>query len=701
MPSPNRALRAVSTSFLAAALVATPLCAQAAQAAPAAMPAPAAAPDTGRSAKTLVVGIDGASFDFLEAAEMPNLDGLRAGGLTSASNLYAQPMAGTVSGAGWSTIATGVWPDKHNVVDNSFSNPKYGEYPDYLSRIEAATPQRDTLVVGTWTPIPQMVFGSKVDTRIAGGSDVGTTAKAVEALSAGDPDDVFVHLDDVDGAGHSVGTNGAAYAAALKKVDGQLGQILAAVESRPTRSTEDWTIIVTADHGHTPTGGHGGSTPAERKTFVVATGPGIAAGSVRNDVKIVDIAPTVLAADGIAADPAWKLDGTAIGDLKADDFDALRPVLQGKVDETRPANGVLGWTHTTPEGWSIDNSRMPAGGVAEWAGWSFATDDFWTNVELGQRRETSVRSRDVFAVADSDEWDDKSHAAGQFDSTLVSPAYPLTGAATATLAYATNYFIDGPQSAEVLVSYDGGAPQSLKAYAANTNANERLAFDVPAGARTAQFRFHYTGTNSAFWTVDRVALEQDAAPELPDTTKPVATLAAPTAAGPFRALDVQVDATDDRGLKRIVANVYRDGTLVKSTQSAMNGATAGTHRATVSLPDGAYTVKFNAEDLAGNIARTGTFAFTIDATAPTATVKTGAGETIGADGVYDRVSFKLYDAGKIDKVVLNGVVKDLTNNAWSDLNGVKPGVLGAVRGANTLVVHDVAGNTSTVAFTLN
>ncbi|MFF2372260.1 alkaline phosphatase family protein [Agromyces sp. NPDC058110] len=703
MPSPNRAVRAVSTSFLAAALVAAPLCAQAAQAAPtaAASGAAAAAPGAGRVAKTLVVGLDGASFDFLEAAEMPNLDTLRAGGLTASSNLYAQPMAGTVSGAGWSTIATGVWPDKHRVVDNSFSAPNYAEFPDYLTRIEAAAPQRDTLVVGTWTPIPQTIFGSKVDTRIAGGSDVGTTAKAVEALSGGDPDDVFVHLDDVDGAGHSVGTNGAAYSAALKKVDGQLGEILAAVGSRPTRATEDWTIIVTADHGHTPTGGHGGSTPAERKTFVIATGPGIAAGSVRNDVKLTDIAPTVLAADGIAADPAWKLDGTALSALQADEFDALRPVLQVRADETRPGATVLGWTHQTPEGWSIDNSKMPAGGVREWAGWSFATDEFWTNVELGQRRETSVRSRDVFAVADSDEWDDRSHAAGQFDSTLVSPAYPLTGAATATLAYATNYFIDGPQSAEVLVSFDGGEPQSLKAYAANTNTNERLAFDVPAGAKTAQFRFHYTGTNSAFWAVDRVFLEQDAAPEAPDTMKPVATLAAPTAAGPFRALDVQVDASDDRGLKRIVANVYRDGTLVKSTQTATNGAAAGTHRATVTLPDGSYTVKFNAEDLAGNIAKTGTFAFTIDATAPTASVKTGAGETVGADGVYDRVSFKLFDAGKIDRVVLNGTVKDLVNNAWSDLNGVKPGVFGAVRGANTLVVHDVAGNTSTIGFTLN
>ena len=114
---------------------------------------------------------------------------------------------------------------------------------------------------------------------------------------------------------------------------------------------------------------------------------------------------------------------------------------------------------------------------------------------------------------------------------------------------------------------------------------------------------------------------------------------------------------------------------------------------------GDYTVRYNAQDLAGNIAQTGTFAFTIDTTAPTVTVKTGATETIGTNGVYSLISFKLYDAAKIDKVTLNGVAKNLTDTR-SDLNYVKPGVFGVVPGLNSLVVYDVAGNTTTLTFTL-
>jgi hypothetical protein len=91
-----------------------------------------------------------------------------------------------------------------------------------------------------------------------------------------------------------------------------------------------------------------------------------------------------------------------------------------------------------------------------------------------------------------------------------------------------------------------------------------------------------------------------------------------------------------------------------------------------------------------------------DTTQPTVTVKEGSRFTKPrADGAYQRVSFALYDEGKIDRLYVNGVLKDLTDDAWSDLNFVKPGAFGAVAGANTLQVVDVAGNTTEVSFVLS
>ncbi|MGH8956632.1 MAG: GH116 family glycosyl-hydrolase [Microbacterium sp.] len=103
-------------------------------------------------------------------------------------------------------------------------------------------------------------------------------------------------------------------------------------------------------------------------------------------------------------------------------------------------------------------------------------------------------------------------------------------------------------------------------------------------------------------------------------------------------------------------------------------------------------------DVAGNVA---SFRFELDATLPVIAVKDGKKETVGsADAGYTLVSFKLSDNTKVDKVTLNGAVKDLTDNRWSDLNAVKSGVFGAKLGVNELTVFDIAGNATTVTFTL-
>ncbi|MER5307744.1 alkaline phosphatase family protein [Streptomyces sp. NPDC002773] len=499
----SRSLRAALAVTAAAAVL--PLAAAAhADAAGKKEELPSLATAAAKTPKSLVIGVDGATFAKFEKAKMPKVKGLMAGGMTATSNLYANPMAPTSSGPGWSSIATGAWPDKHKVIDNSFAGARYDLYPDYATRLESADPAFDTLVVGTWSPIRDTVFGPAVDTRLGGLSDADTTSTAVSKLKTTDADATFVHLDEVDGAGHYYGTEHRAYLTALATADTQIGQILDAVASRATYANEDWQIIVTADHGHLPGGGHGGNSPGERQSFVIAKGTGFTPGSVRHDVKVTDIAPTVLSHFGISPDPAWQLDGKAISTLTPDAFDALRPSLNTRVDELALPSTLKGWTTTAPAGWTIDNSAMPTGGVTEWRGWSFATDEFWTNSDLGQSRETNVRARDVFAVADSDEWADKTHGAGQFDSTLVSPAFAVTGGASATVSYATNYKVDGSQTGDVYVSFDGGAPQLLQSYRADRNAYEKLTVAVPAGATTAQLRFRYTGTNSAFWTVDQV-----------------------------------------------------------------------------------------------------------------------------------------------------------------------------------------------------
>ncbi|MGD9485340.1 alkaline phosphatase family protein [Streptomyces sp. TRM70308] len=482
--------------------------------APGASAPPAAAAD--RTHKVLVIGLDGLNLDRVQDADAPRLKRLMRQGMTATGTLYAQPMAATSSGPGWSTVATGVWPDRHGVRDNSFRGKRFDTHPDFLSRAENSRPELDTYAAADWEPLTSTdqngpVFGPRIDTRLSlkgdrdgyAEQDPEIAAHAADHLRDAPADLSYVYFGEIDIAGHRHGAASRQYLDAIAHSDRHVGRVLDAVTARATYAQEDWRVLVTTDHGHTDRGGHGGSSAAERQTFVIATGAGVPAGSVRHDVRLVDVAATALDHVGV---PTAGLDGRPLHERGADAFDTLRPHLRPRADETHLPAATRGWTPTAPEGWRVDNSRMGDGGTTEWRGWTFATDDFWSQAQRDQWRELNVRSRDVFAVADSDEWDDRPHT-GTFDSTLVSPAWSVTGGTTRELRFTTHLRHEPGQRAEVLVSSDGGAPRLLHAYTRDTvAADQALRLDVPRGAREVRVHFRYRGDNNWYWTLDDVRL---------------------------------------------------------------------------------------------------------------------------------------------------------------------------------------------------
>ncbi|MDP9869574.1 MULTISPECIES: alkaline phosphatase family protein [Streptosporangium] len=478
----------------------------------AAAPVPVPAVPSGISTdKVLVIGLDGLRHDRIAPADAPNLDALISGGTLGTSLLYTNPMAATSSGPGWSTIATGVWPDRHKVKDNSFTGKRYDLYPDFLTRIEGVNPAYSTYAAVDWKPLgEQGTFGAGIDARVVlDGDSAGYPAEderitqvSEQVLRDRNPDIAFVYLGQIDIAGHNSGAGSQAYLNAVKANDAQIGRLLSAVRARPTYASERWTVVVATDHGHTGIGGHGGSTIEERRTFVLASGPGIPAGARPADTRLVDVAATVFARLGLPR-PAG-LDGTSVTVRSADPFETV--ALSPRVHETGIPAGVTGFTHLPPAGWAVDSTALPSGGVEEWRGWSFTTDEFWSRAERDQWRELFVRGRGVFAVADSDEWDDRSHGAGTYASSLISPAYDVAGRTSAVINYTTLYRPEGNQKAHVQVSFDGGAFTTVKAYGSEAVSTvEALAVTVPPGATTMAVRFRYfDAANNWYWAVDDV-----------------------------------------------------------------------------------------------------------------------------------------------------------------------------------------------------
>ncbi|WP_433517340.1 alkaline phosphatase family protein [Nonomuraea sp. CA-143628] len=344
-------------------------------------------------AKVLVVGMDGLRFDRLVALEPPVLSGLMSAGAygtsllpygeaaaprtespgeivpegtatsgegTAASDQVSSSRAirsRTDSGPGWSSIATGVWPDKHGVVDNAFTRPQFAKYPDFLTRANTARPDLTTAAFFSWAALADHgAFGPDIGTRLAldgyaitwPTADKQVTEAAENHLASTGADLTFVYLGETDEVAHDLGPHCPEYTEALHTQDAYLGRFLDAIRDRPTFAGERWTVLVTTDHGHVDEGGHGGTSIEERTVFVIAarlganlsgpdfSGPELGGAELgRAELggtdpsganpsganlgrpglggpRLVDVGPTALALLGIDPDPAWGLDGVPL-----------------------------------------------------------------------------------------------------------------------------------------------------------------------------------------------------------------------------------------------------------------------------------------------------------------------------------------------------------------------------------------------------
>ncbi|NUT40080.1 MAG: phosphodiesterase, partial [Thermoactinospora sp.] len=230
--------------------------------------------------------------------------------------------ARTDSGPGWSSIATGVWPDKHGVADNGFAGADYDAYPDFLTRAKRADPSLTTYAIFSWAALAEHgAFGAEIDERVVydgyadgfGACDKKIADAAERHLLHEDPDASFVYFGDTDEIAHDLGPLCEEYTAALLLQDEFLGRLLTSVRNRPSYAAERWTVVVTTDHGHVDAGGHGGTSDEERTVFVIVAELDRDRPADLGEPRLVDVAPTVLQRLGVAVDPAWGLDGRPLG----------------------------------------------------------------------------------------------------------------------------------------------------------------------------------------------------------------------------------------------------------------------------------------------------------------------------------------------------------------------------------------------------
>ncbi|MEI6854012.1 MAG: alkaline phosphatase family protein, partial [Bacteroidota bacterium] len=104
--------------------------------------------------KVLIVGWDGVRQDAITqlraSGDIPVLDSLMNIGMWS-TNVWV--INKSISAPEWSTIMNGVYEDKHLVVDNSYTNANFAQYPFFPTRAKECNPNLVCEQIITWNPM--------------------------------------------------------------------------------------------------------------------------------------------------------------------------------------------------------------------------------------------------------------------------------------------------------------------------------------------------------------------------------------------------------------------------------------------------------------------------------------------------------------------------------------------------------------------
>ncbi|MFN3199138.1 MAG: ectonucleotide pyrophosphatase/phosphodiesterase [Bradymonadia bacterium] len=218
------------------------------------------APST--SSTVVILSLDGFRYDYPEKTETPHIDRIAAEGVRVGRLVPPFPSQTFV---GHATLATGVSPDRHGILNNKFKSRQRGPYMmaddvtwyDQVPLWIYAQSKGVRSHVYHWVGSAgsyhgvEPAFWRHFDKSITDDEKIDTIIGWLEGPEAARPGLVMSYLHGCDHAGHVHGPDSAEVTACVAEVDARLGRLMATIEGR----SEPITLMVVSDHGMMKTRG--------------------------------------------------------------------------------------------------------------------------------------------------------------------------------------------------------------------------------------------------------------------------------------------------------------------------------------------------------------------------------------------------------------------------------------------------------------
>lgn len=215
----------------------------------------------------ILISIDGMRADYLDKYQPPELRRMAAGGVRAR---WMQPAYPTKTFPNHYTVATGLYPGNHGLIENNMWDPETGKTFGLSDRAAVEDPmwwggepiwitaQKQGKIAGafffpgTETPIMGMKpkYWNAYDGKVPNETRVDTVLSWFDLPREERPTMITLYFSDVDDAGHSFGPDADETRDSLLKVDTAIKRLNDGLRAKGAAGSVN--VIITSDHGMAP-----------------------------------------------------------------------------------------------------------------------------------------------------------------------------------------------------------------------------------------------------------------------------------------------------------------------------------------------------------------------------------------------------------------------------------------------------------------
>lgn len=212
----------------------------------------------------IMISFDGFRHDYLEAVDTPAFDRVIRSGARAVSLV---PVFPTKTFPNHYTLATGMYPARHGLVDNIFWDPEldagydmrdratveegswYGGEPIWVTAETQKMVSAAYFWVGTEAPVSgiQPAFWYRYDGSVPNRERVGRALEWLSLPPRERPHLILLYFSDVDSRAHEYGPDSREVRAAVREVDAALGRLLDGLERLSIADRVH--LVLLSDHG--------------------------------------------------------------------------------------------------------------------------------------------------------------------------------------------------------------------------------------------------------------------------------------------------------------------------------------------------------------------------------------------------------------------------------------------------------------------